>query len=168
MDTSSWVYLTDPLFTKRERWHEKRRGEETEKGGFAMSQICGNGTWKVELTKFKSLVHMKQYVQQEGLLQSKKKKKTTNTQFVRLLLGYVNKLLGWYLSKMIIIYKSSSIVAICPAISSSCCNFCCCLFVCLLLSIVLERLASAAVVPCCSKVCDSSGWVVFVWPPQVV
>jgi hypothetical protein len=26
----------------------------------------------------------------------KKKKKTTDTQFVRLLLGYVNKLLGWY------------------------------------------------------------------------
>ncbi len=50
---------------------------------------------KVELTKFKSLVHMKQYVQQEGFMQSKKKKKkTTNTQFVRLLLGYVNKLLG--------------------------------------------------------------------------
>ncbi len=38
---------------------------------------------------------MKQYVQQEGFMQSKKKKKkTTNTQFVRLLLGYVNKLLG--------------------------------------------------------------------------
>jgi hypothetical protein len=30
---------------------------------------------KVELTKFKSLVHMKQYVQQEGFMQTKKKKK---------------------------------------------------------------------------------------------
>jgi hypothetical protein len=36
---------------------------------------------KVELTKFKSLVHMKQYVQQEGFLQSKKKKKKKNHRY---------------------------------------------------------------------------------------
>jgi hypothetical protein len=50
---------------------------------------------KVELTKFKSLVHMKQYVQQEGFMKTKKKKKKPPIHnFGRLLLGYVNKLQG--------------------------------------------------------------------------
>jgi len=63
---------------ERERWHEKRRGEETE-GQRKVVLLCHKfvamAHEKVELTKFKSLVHMKQYVQQEGFLQSKKKKK---------------------------------------------------------------------------------------------
>ncbi len=76
------------------REEERRETERQRKVVLLCHKFVAMAHEKVELTKFKSLVHMKQYVQQEGFLQSKKKKKTTDTQFVRLLLGYVNKLLG--------------------------------------------------------------------------
>jgi hypothetical protein len=81
MDRSSWVYLTHPLFTKRERWHEKRRGEErrgdreTEKRGFAMSQICGNGTWKGGTHKVQIISAYEAVCAAGGIYAKQKKKK---------------------------------------------------------------------------------------------
>jgi hypothetical protein len=78
-------------------WEEERRGDrETEKGGFAMSQICGNGTWKGGTHKVQIISAYEAVCAAGGIFAKQESKKTTDTQFVRLLLGYVNKLLGWY------------------------------------------------------------------------
>jgi hypothetical protein len=63
-------------------WEEERRGDrETEKGGFAMSQICGNGTWKGGTHKVQIISAYEAVCAAGGIYANQEKKKKKNHRY---------------------------------------------------------------------------------------